>query len=108
MKSAAALLLLVGCSLQDPLDEAFGPDGRTIREEIASFPQDKRDAFAVVQRRCTRCHTLNNVFASHLPRGGWRSQVRTMALKPGAAIPDEDAERIQDFLEYFYDRRRAN
>ncbi len=96
-----------GCAVPDPLDRMFGPDGRTIREEIATYPPEQREAFALTQRRCTKCHSLDEVFAAHLPEGMWRSQVRKMVRKPGAGIPETDADRIASFLESFSDRRRA-
>lgn len=106
MIRALPLLLLLSCALQDPLDQAFGPDGRTLREEIAAFPEEQRSAFAAVERRCATCHTLNEPFAAHIPAGGWRAVVGTMQRKPGAAIPDADAERIASFFEYLDGRRR--
>ena len=103
---STGLILLGSCAMSDPLDRTFGPQGRTIREAIADFPSEQRDTFELVRRRCTRCHTLNEPFAAHVPAGGWRAQVRKMARKPGAAIPPADAEKIAAFLEFFFERRR--
>ena len=110
MKRGLRLLLgglsvAAGCALADPLGQTFGPDGRTIREEIASYPAERQEAFDLMRRRCMSCHTLNEPFAAHIPEGTWRSQVRRMARKPGAAIRAEEAERIADFMEYFAERR---
>jgi len=102
----AVLLAAAGCAASDPMDEPFGPDGRSLREEIATYPEEQRQAFALLERRCTRCHTLNKPFAAHVPAGSWGGVVRRMARRPGAAIPPADAERIAAFLEYLADRRR--
>ena len=102
----AAFTAAAGCTLTAPLDRTFGPGGRTIREEIATWPPERREEFSLLRVRCTKCHTLNEPFAAHVPKGGWRSQIRKMQREPGAAIPDADAKRIASFLEYFADRRR--
>ena len=49
---------------------------------------------------------LNEPFAAHVQKGGWRSLIREMQRKPGAAIPERDAKKIGLFLEYFSERRR--
>lgn len=104
---AVLLILLSGCWTSDVLDEAFGPRGGTFREAIAAFPPERRAEFDLLQIRCTRCHTLNAVFAAHLRTGTWEDQVRRMIRKPGSAIPDADGARIASFLEYVDGRRRA-
>src|SRR5688572_13869793 len=99
------LIVAAGCAAGDVLDRPFGPDGRTIRQEIATYPQEQRDAFALAERRCTPCHSLNEPFSSHVSPGGWRAVVRKMARQPGAVIPSADQEKIAGFFEYFFDRR---
>ena len=98
------LILVAGCAAGDILERPFGPDGRTMRQEIAAFPPEQRAAFALAERRCTACHTLNEPFSAHLPPGAWRSKVRQMARQPGAAIPSADQEKIAAFFEYFFER----
>lgn len=90
------------------LDRPFGPDGRTIRQEIATYPPDQRAAFALMERRCTACHTLNEPFGAHVPAGSWRAIVRKMARQPGAAIPSPDQEKIAAFMEYYFERREKS
>lgn len=104
--AAAFLALAASCAI-DPLDRAFGPSGRTIREAIGTFPPEQQRAFEVVQRRCTKCHTLNKPFAAHVEAGTWRSIVRRMSREPGAGIPPEEHEVIAGFLEYFHGTLRA-
>jgi len=100
----ASVLLAAGCAAGNVLDKPFGPDGTTIRQTIATFPADKRAGFALAERRCTACHTLNEPFSSHVPAGAWPSVVRKMARQPGAVIPKDDQEKIADFFEYFFKR----
>lgn len=106
MRLALLLLTLGGCA-GSVLDEVFGADGRTLRQEIATFPAEHREGFALAEQRCGRCHSLDVPFAAHVPEGSWRSVVRTMQRRPGAVIPDADADRIASFFEYLDGRRRA-
>ncbi|HEU4333967.1 MAG TPA: hypothetical protein VFT32_05675 [Candidatus Eisenbacteria bacterium] len=102
----ALVLLAAGCAAGSLLDRP-GADGRTIRDEIATYPPEHRAAFALAERRCTQCHSLNEPFASHVAPGGWRALVRKMAREPGAAIPSADQEKIAAFFEYFFERRAS-
>jgi hypothetical protein len=101
------LLLVFGCAAGSLLDRP-GADGRTLRMEIESYPAEQRAAFALAERRCTQCHSLNEPFAAHVAPGGWRAVVRKMARQPGAAIPAADQEKIAGFFEYFFERRAAD
>lgn len=100
------LILAAGCAAGSLLDRP-GADGRTLRQEIATYPAEYRAGFALAERRCTQCHSLNEPFASHVPAGGWTALVRKMAREPGAAIPSEDQKQIAAFFEYFFERRAA-
>jgi hypothetical protein len=100
------LVLAAGCAETDVLNEAFGPSGRTLRETIATFPADQQDAFALLERKCSRCHSVNVPLAARFSRGAWSGQVRKMVRKPGSAIQPEEGDRIAAFLEYLEDQRR--
>src|SRR5688572_8596706 len=100
------LLLVAGCAAGSLLDRP-NADGRTLRMEIETYPAEQRAAFALAERRCTQCHTLNEPFAAHVSPGGWRAVVRKMARQPGAAIPAADQEKIAGFFEYFFERHAA-
>ena len=97
-------LTLASCA-SSVLDSVFGPDGRTIRQEIETFPPEQKGAFALMQKRCTKCHTLDEPFSARLAAGSWRSQVRKMETKPGAGISPPEADVIAAFMEYFSRRR---
>lgn len=102
----ALLVLAAGCAETDVLNEAFGPSGRTLRETIATFPADQQEAFSILERRCSRCHSVNVPLAARFSRGAWGGQVRKMVRKPGSGIPPEDGDRIAAFLEYLEEQRR--
>jgi len=101
-----ALAILGGCSGADILSSPFGPEGRTIREAIREFPEEKQEDFRLVEARCTACHTLDPAFASHVTPGRWRVIVRAMERKPGSGISPQDGDRIAGFLEFFWNKRR--
>ena len=100
-----AVLVALGCATGSLIDQPFGPDGKTIRQEIQTYPAEMKSAFALAERRCTQCHTINEPFAAHVAPGGWRAVVRKMARQPGAAIPAADQEKIAGFFEYYFERR---
>ena len=99
-------VFLAGCALSDPLASTFGPDGRTIREAIATFPEKEKEAFALARQRCSKCHDLNVPFAARVPAGSWRAQVRKMTRKPGAGIRREEVDPISGFFEFFSKKKR--
>lgn len=101
-----SLLVVFGCAAGSILDRPAA-DGRTLRMEIETYPAEHRAAFALAERRCTQCHSLNEPFAAHVSPGGWRAVVRKMARQPGAAIPVADQEKIAAFFEYFFQRQAA-
>lgn len=101
------LAIAAGCAAGSVVDGPFGPDGKTIRQEVQTYPEEQRAAFALAERRCTSCHTLNEPFSAHVEPGGWRAIVRKMARQPGALIPSDDQEKIAAFFEYFFQRRAA-
>jgi hypothetical protein len=101
-----ALGLFGGCSGPDILSAPFGPEGRTIREAIREFPPEKQEDFRLLEARCTVCHTLEPAFASHLTPGRWRGVVRAMERKPASRISPKDGDRIAEFLEFFWEKRR--
>ena len=72
------VLLAAGCAESDMLDEAFGPTNETLRQRIETFPPEQREAFVLMQSRCTRCHTLNVPLSSRFSAGAWSGEVRKM------------------------------
>ena len=81
----ALLIVVAGCAGVSVLDRPFGPDGRTLRQDIATYPEEQRAAFALAERRCTACHSIDEPFSAHVKAGAWRALVRKMARKPCAA-----------------------
>ena len=83
-----ALLTVVGCSAADePVPapeptpgEASGLDGE-----------------ALLQTKCTVCHTLDQVLAEEADAVGWAAIIDEMIAK-GAQVTDEEAAAIAEYL----------
>jgi sulfite dehydrogenase (cytochrome) subunit B len=59
---------------------------------------------ALVQLRCSTCHSLDYVVmnSSFLARAGWEAEVRKMMKVMGAPIPDNEVASIVDYLTHYY------
>jgi len=67
-------VFLVGCAAQD------------------SSPQ------ALIEKRCSRCHTLDNVYAAKKDAEGWRTTVERMAAYASGVIPEQEIPIITDYV----------
>jgi len=67
-------LLILGCSAHD------------------SSPQ------TLIEKRCSRCHTLDRVYAVKKNREGWRTTVERMAAYASGVIPEKEIPIITDYL----------
>jgi len=67
-------VFLVGCAAQD------------------SSPQ------ALIEKRCSRCHTLDRVYAVKKDREDWRTTVERMAYFASGVIPEKEIPIITDYL----------
>jgi hypothetical protein len=59
---------------------------------------------ALVQLRCSTCHSLDYVVmnSSFLARAGWEAEVRKMMKVMGAPIPENEVAPIVDYLTRYY------
>lgn len=65
--------------------------------EVNAFKQDQDAEIANAQ--CLICHSVEYVTTQPpSPRAFWKSSVQKMQQKYGAAIPDEQVERLLDYL----------
>ena len=72
---------------------SFGPCA--LADPTPSLPDGPgRDLIA---RKCTQCHSLENVTRTRHTRKQWEAQLDTMIAR-GARLSDEDFERIADYL----------
>jgi hypothetical protein len=59
---------------------------------------------ALVQLRCSTCHSLDYVVmnSSFLARTAWEAEVRKMMKVMGAPIPENEVAPIVDYLTQYY------
>jgi len=55
------------------------------------------DAAALVQKRCTICHTIERIDTAKLDRSGWEQTVDAMIDK-GATLNDTERDAVVDYL----------
>jgi hypothetical protein len=61
----------------------------------APSPEDDR---LLVERKCSKCHDVSLTFRAELSDAHWKLHMKRMASRPGAAITDEQAQRIHAYL----------
>jgi ferredoxin-NADP reductase len=59
---------------------------------------DLRASEALMQKRCTRCHTLDRVVGARKDAQGWAMTVNRMRGLPGSHISEDDATAILTYL----------
>jgi hypothetical protein len=71
------------------------------RLDAPTMPPDIRAGCALVEQRCTRCHTIDRVIAARVvsPRH-WLAYVRRMRLQPQSGIAVEEESPIASCLVY--------
>jgi len=52
----------------------------------------------LIKKRCSRCHTLDRVYAVKKDREGWRTTVERMAAYASGVIPEKEIPIIADYL----------
>ncbi len=70
-------------------------------EEAASNPVDpeaEQKAFALMQARCSKCHTLSRVYAKLDTFDRSMAVLERMRLKTGSGITDHDLALLEDYL----------
>jgi glycine betaine catabolism B len=59
---------------------------------------DLNQASDLMQRRCSKCHTLDRVVGARKDARGWLKTVNRMRLMPSAGISDSEAQAIVSYL----------
>ena len=59
---------------------------------------DLRSSEALMQKKCSRCHTLDRVIGARKDATGWSATINRMRTLPGAHISTEDATTILSYL----------
>ena len=83
-----SLVVLVGCA-QSAIP-SITPDTSV----------DITAACRLVNRRCTRCHTIDRVLRAEVQAEQWPGYVRRMRLMPSSGIPPEDEPLLARCLTY--------
>jgi mono/diheme cytochrome c family protein len=65
---------------------------------VSSQELDPRDSEALMQKKCSRCHTLDRVIGARKDATGWSATVNRMRALPGSHISDDDATTILSYL----------
>jgi ferredoxin-NADP reductase len=64
----------------------------------SSQPIDLRESEALMQKKCSHCHTLDRVIGAHKDATGWSATVHRMQNLPGSHISEDDASAILSYL----------
>jgi hypothetical protein len=59
----------------------------------------------LTEHKCSKCHDLSLAFSSALSDAHWRLHMKRMANRPGAAITEDQAHRIHEYLKASVGRR---
>lgn len=73
-------------------------DGGTSDEPAPQVATEESAVFELMQRRCSKCHTLGRVFEKLDRLDRSLSVLERMRLKTGSGITERDAERIEAFM----------
>lgn len=63
------------------------------------------EGLQLVERKCAKCHALSLAIGSELSPGQWKLHMKRMANRPGAAISEDQARLIHEFLQAWYAQR---
>lgn len=79
----------------------LGPD----RVDVSDYPSAQKDNYEVYRHACSQCHTLaRSINAPVVDRRFWEFYIASMRFNTlfhqDAAVPQEAAQAIVDFLEY--------
>jgi ferredoxin-NADP reductase/mono/diheme cytochrome c family protein len=66
--------------------------------KVSSQQIDLRDSEALMQKKCSRCHTLDRVIGARKDTTGWLATVNRMRALPGSHISQDDATTILSYL----------
>ena len=66
--------------------------------DLPPAPLDLTMAASTMEKRCSKCHTLDRVAGARKDARGWLATVNRMKALPDSGIPDEDARTIVSYL----------
>lgn len=92
---------LAGCGSEEP--ETIAPETPDVSEPAESDGDDSGEEpaadpdLALVESKCSGCHTLDRVWAASYDAAGWESTVRRMEAN-GLQLSDEERTTIVEYL----------
>lgn len=90
--------------IESPLWLSLVVLGACTQSAAPSFAQheilDVPAACRLVNRRCSRCHTIDRVLQARISVEEWPGYVRRMRLMPSSGIPPEDEPLLTRCLTY--------
>lgn len=94
---ALSLLAVTACAPQSQTDTPATGESGGRTGEPDPLPDDPDSPKAITERKCSFCHSLEQVYEADLTEEGWRDMiVRMQGL--GLVITDEEFEMILGYL----------
>ena len=82
-----------------PSKPAAAPATVASAERITAAEDAEHEAgLQLVEQKCAKCHALSLAIGTELSLPEWKLHMKRMASRPGAAISEEQARRIHEFL----------
>jgi cytochrome c5 len=92
---AGVMLFVASCGGKEEAGTTQGVSGGEAAASVGSMSGP--EGAALVQKRCTICHTIERVEAATLDRSGWERTVDVMIDK-GATLTDAERNAVIDYL----------
>lgn len=100
MTISYASMLVALAALSGACSGSQSGENRLLRG-YESAPDSVREGCNIAQRKCTRCHTMDQLLANNASTPeGWRLYVHRMRLMPGAGIQASEEPKIVTCLVY--------
>jgi mono/diheme cytochrome c family protein len=71
--------------------------------EVAAWPEEHQEAYAMMLARCGLCHTAEHALAPRLPMATWSKRLRAMA-KVGPGLTGVEMSEVARFRIYYVAR----
>ena len=85
--------------VEKPAPDVYEPAAPTaVSASAAPAAEDLARDQLLLEQKCSKCHDVSQAFSAELSDAQWRGHMKRMNGRPGAAITDEQAKRIQRAL----------
>jgi hypothetical protein len=72
---------------------------------VAIAEPESDEGRLLTEHKCSKCHDLSLALSSALSDAHWKLHMKRMANRPGAAITEDQAHRIHEYLKAIAGRR---